>query len=173
MVLGQRLQLVAHANITCTAWTCTYCRTESAEGVHFIHPLGAGHVLVTVTRNGLHLASPGPWPSRAYQPLRQTSLPLVTANNFAQVLDIEGDAPRNLVSVVAPDGRFQFYVDGQPLAGGVVPFAAPLQFTPDFQGENLPLTLRPGMAGVIIGPRDGGLNRAADITFGLLGSAVR
>ena len=51
------------------------------------------------------------------------SLPLVTANNFAQVLDIEGDAPRNLVSVVAADGRFQFYLDGQPLAGSVVPRA--------------------------------------------------
>ena len=51
-----------------------------------------------------------------------------------------------------------------------MPFAAPLQFTPDSQGENLPLTLRPGLGGVIIGPRDGGLNRAADITFGLLGS---
>jgi hypothetical protein len=42
--------------------------------------------------------------------------------------------------------------------------------TPDFQGEKLPMTLRPGMGGVIIGPRDGGLNRATDITFGLLGS---
>jgi hypothetical protein len=60
-----------------------------------------------------------------------------------------------------------------PLAGGVVPFAAPLQLTPDFQGENLPMTLRPGMGGVIIGPRDGGLNRATDITFGLLASGSR
>lgn len=156
-----------------TAWACTYRRTESAEGVHFIHPLGAGHVLVTITRNGLHVASPGPWPSRAYQPLQQTSLPLVTANNFAKMLDIEGDAPRTLVSILAPDGRFQFFLDGQPLAGGVVPFAAPLQLTPDFQGENLPMTLRPGMGGVIIGPRDGGLNRATDLTFGILASGGR
>jgi len=156
-----------------TVWACTYRRTESADGVHFIHPLGAGHVMVTVTRNGLHVASPGPWPSRAYRPLQQTSLPLVTANNFAQMLDIEGDAPRTLLSILAPDGRFQFFLDGQPLAGGVVPFAVPLQLTPDFQGENLPMTLRPGMGGVIIGPRDGGLNRATDITFGLFASGGR
>jgi len=39
--------------------------------------------------------------------------------------------------------------------------------------ENLPLTLRPGMGGVIIGPRDGGLNRAADITFGLIGAGLK
>jgi len=42
---------------------------------------------------------------------------LVTASNFAQVLDIEGDAPRSLLTIVAPDGRFQFFLDGQPLAG--------------------------------------------------------
>ncbi len=73
-------------------------------------------------------------------------------------------------SILAPDGRFQFLLDGQLLAVTVVPPAAPLQLTPDFQGEKLPMTLRPGMAGVIIGPRDGGLNRATDITFGLLAS---
>jgi hypothetical protein len=156
-----------------TAWACTYRRSESAEGVQFIHPFGTGHVVVTVSRNGLHVASPGAWTSRSYNPLQQTSLPLAQANNFAQVLNIEGEPPRGLVSILAPDGRYQFFLDGQLLAWSVVPFAVPMQLTPDFKGEGLPMTLPPGMGGVIIGPRDSGVNQATNITFGLLASRIR
>ena len=157
-----------------TAWACTYRRAHGdARGVQFIHPFRTGHIVVTVSRNGLHVGSPGKWPSHGFTPTQRTSLPLAKAINYAQAFDIEGDPARKLVSVLAPNGRYQFVLDGQLVAWSVVPFAMPLQLTPDFNGADLPMTLRLGMGGVIIGPRDRGENRATDITFGLLNPAGR
>lgn len=151
-----------------TAWACTYRRAGDSRGVQFIHPFRTGHIVVTVSRDGLHVGSPGKWPNHGFTPTRPTSLPLAKAANFAQAFNIEADPARSLLSILGPQGRYQFFLDGQLVAGGIVPLARPLQLTPDFKGAGLPMALPPGMSGAIIGPQDSGENRATNITFGLL-----
>jgi len=96
-------------------------------------------------------------------------MPLQCVANSPQVFLLDNGAVHHLTSALYANGTFQFYLDGKLVARGIVPAVLPLAFPPTFEGKDLPSALPQGMAGVIIGPLDEGVNRAEQVYFGLIG----
>lgn len=153
-----------------TVWHCTYRRGGTARGVQFIHPLAGGHVVVTVSNANVQANSVATWPDERGYTGRIGSIPLVKAPTFAEVFKL-GEEPHELTSQLLPNGVFGFYVDGNLMAAGRFTGVQPLDMTAAFKGNGFDPRLAVGQGGMIIGPMDGGTNRAENVTFDLIGEA--
>ncbi len=150
-----------------TVWSCRYQRKEPAGGIQFIHPFGDGHVVVTVSDQHLTLTSPGAWERIGYGNTSGKTFPVEPAAGPEQPLRLTGGVPHRLTSILTKEGLYYLFVDDRLFAHGRVPHSVPLRFPADFTGLEQRRPLRPGRAGIVIGPvEQQGINRAHQVRFG-------
>lgn len=146
-----------------TSWTCAYQYSGTAQGIHFIHPIGQGHIVATVYR-GLRLASPP-----AFYEARSHKLSFDEGAAFEAITSKEGLPPCRLESRLSADGAYSLWMDGELIATARLHDIQPLTFEEDFTGgEGFEHQLPPGMAGVLLAPMDGGKNRAENVRLAAL-----
>jgi len=156
-----------------TLWSCDFSRSGPSRGVIFIHPHGTGHVVATVTPNGLHLASPGQWPTRGRNQAYLPSYPGIALKKSADFSDVFKltDQSQQLTSKLSADGSYEFLLDGRVVATAKVASALPLQFNANTKFTKQPVTeVAKGTGGAIIGPTDSGSARALQLRFGTAAS---
>lgn len=157
-----------------TAWSCQYQRDSSAGSIQFIHPVGSGHLLVTVVERQLHVTSAASWSLTGYRGRRRTQAQFQAVKNRSYKIRLADDRPQRLASIVRADGSYLFFVDRQLVAEGQMANPPPLDLDLGFRGKQFSRVLAPGQAGILIGPApDGSTNRAADIRFGPVRAAGR
>ncbi len=158
-----------------TAWSCQYQRDSSAGSIQFIHPVGSGHLLVTVAERQLHVTSAASWSLTGYRGgRRRTQAQFQAVKNRSHKIRLADDRPQRLASIVRADGAYLFFVDRQLVAEGQMANPPPLDLDLGFRGKQFSRVLAPGQAGILIGPApDGSTNRAADIRFGPVRAAGR
>jgi hypothetical protein len=161
-----------------TTWRLHYQRSGSAYGLQIIHPWRNGQVVVAIQKDGIRVHAGGAWSAIGYG--GKGGLAVKDSPGLAQLLPIDGDRDRELVSRLDARGNYALYIDGQlavlctvtnaePLdlqikAGAKVPRASTrdeLKFT----GEGLPTRLEPGQAMIIVEPLDSGANVASNIVL--------
>ncbi len=143
-----------------TVWTCVYRRGGTARGVHFVHPVATGHIIVGVSNSNVSLYSSRSWPPRGDFKLQKSA-------EFNELFRLD-ETPHRLTSVVAADGTFRFYLDDALVAVGKATQAVPLELSEGFSGGGLPRALKPGEAAIVIGPMDNGVNDAREVAFATL-----
>ncbi len=76
-----------------------------------------------------------------------------------------------VVSRMSAGGAHELFINGTLVTTGHVSGAEPLSIASpekdpsEFKGDGLPMKWTAGWAAVIVGPIDGGLNRASDLRF--------
>src|SRR6185436_6613553 len=112
-----------------TVWSCKYHRSGTARGIHFIHPIDQGHVLVAIATGGIAAGSIQRWPGGDPSPFGpDTAMQLDWKIDPAKlVLDL--DEPHELQSELTADGMLQVHVDGKLVASGRVAVVHPLELT--------------------------------------------
>jgi hypothetical protein len=150
-----------------TVWNCRYMRARSARGVHFIHPLGQGHVVVTINaENKLFVNTVPTFPDG--EMLNPAGFPLEFSKEYDQLVRNDQDVMHQLTSVVSADGKFQLYFEGKLVARGIIPRSGPISILNSLKIEKPFSPLPAGMGGIAVGPCDGGTNIADQVYFGAL-----
>ncbi len=152
-----------------STWTFRWTRSQSAESVQMIHPLGRGHAIVHIDHRWIALSAAAAWRDVNWRGgdkkrVKQT-------NAFDKVFPLKDGEEYEVVSRLSPGGAHELFINGVLVSTGHVSSTEPLSLesaekgASDFKGEGLPLKLMSGWAAVIIGPVDGGVNRASDLRY--------
>lgn len=160
-----------------TEMSFTYHRSGSARGVQVIHPLGDGHVVISILPDKININVDGPWPGTFG---RDTSSKQLTAA-FARVFRVPDEKVISVRTRVFPNGVSEVAIDGSVVATAstakALPFENEERFgqtnSPNPAGVVPPMKWPAGSAGIILGPLDGGSNVAEKIVFRrLAGSSI-
>lgn len=150
-----------------TKWDFRYERSGSANGVQIVHPWLTGHVMITILKERIHvLADGGDWSKAGHAPGQAKGA--TTTPEFAKVFPLQEGVSARITSVVMPNGALQIFVDEKLVANTTLKTASPLAFGEGFaskDGKPMPATLPMGHAALMVGPMDGGSNKAQEITF--------
>jgi len=152
-----------------TEMSFTYHRSGSARGVQVIHPLGDGHVVISILPDKININVDGPWPGTFG---RDTSSKQLTAA-FAEVFRVPDGKVISVRTRVFPNGVSEVAIDGSVVATAstaeALPFENEERFgqtnSPNPAGVVPPKKWPAGSAGIILGPLDGGSNVAEKIVF--------
>ena len=152
-----------------TRWEFTFQR--AASGYHFqvIHPFRNGHVLVSLAR-GVKIHRGGSWSQIGWgDPKGSDEIKLTEAGGEVTASWLTSDRQHQVVSQLTPSGEYEFWIDGALVCRHQINDANPLILdvsedrvwggsswdrTP-FSGKDFNARLRPGHAGLILGPMDG------------------
>jgi len=151
-----------------TRLTFVFERDVSGYGFQVIHPFGSGHVLVSV-HSGVAIHRGGSWGDVGWgNPGTSDSVEMT--EEASEILPLEANAPHKVVSQLSPLGDYRLWIDDQLVCLHAIRDAAPLVLkvskkqpvwagsswdrTP-FTGEDFAPNLKPGHAGLILGPMDG------------------
>jgi hypothetical protein len=159
---GIALEVDTRAPVLGTRWSGRFRRSGSARGLQLIHPFKGGHVIVTVSNASVVLSTDGPWRSHFGW---DTGVKAQTTPDFAKHFPLTDGKDAHLISQLAADGTFQFFVDNVLVAAARIGSAKPLALTDDFKSNGEPVNLKPNHAAAVIGPRDSGENVFSDVHF--------
>ncbi len=143
-----------------TEWSCSYQRDRSARGIQFVHPVNDGHVVVTVYQQFVNVVPGGGFPGY----LGRDVLQLSKTSAFAEHFPLKDKQTYEVASRVFPSGQVAVLVNETVVATATVSQTAPL-IVEKFPDNGLPREWPAGSTGVIIGPLDGGINRAENVVF--------
>lgn len=146
----------------------SFQRAASGYGFQIIHPLGKGHVVVSVHSRGMTIHRGGSWGDIGWgDPAGSDKLEL---NAGAKGVPPASGVTYQVVSELSADGRYRMVIDDQVVCQHSIEDSKPLVLdvsstsrvwggsswdrTP-FAGENFEPALRPGHVGLILGPMDG------------------
>ncbi len=152
-----------------TEMSFTYHRSGSARGVQVIHPLGGGHVVITILPDKININVDGPWPGTFG---RDNPSKQLTAA-FAEVFPVADGKVISVRTRVFPSGVSEVTIDGTVVATATtveaMPFENEKRFgvanSPNPAGVVPPGTWPAGSAGIILGPLGGGSNVAEKVVF--------
>ena len=161
----QTRQLIAGSG---TRLSFTFHRHASGYGFQVIHPLAAGHVLVSV-HSGVAMHRGGSWGDIGWGNPATSDKPQMT-EAAAEVLPLKAGVAHRVVSQLSAKGEYQLSIDGKLICRNTIKDAEPLTLdvsmgksfwagsswdrTP-FAGKDFNSNLQPGHAGLILGPMDG------------------
>jgi len=147
----------------------TFQRDASDYGFQAIHPLGKGHVLVSVHSRGVTLYRGGSWGAIGWgNPA--TSEPLELNADAKSLLPLNSDTTYPVVSQLSADGEYRLSIDGKLLCRHTLKSTTPLVLEvpqhqsvwggsgydrKQFAGAAFQPRLKQGDAGLILGPMDG------------------
>jgi len=151
-----------------TRLTFVFERDVSGYGFQVIHPFGSGHVLVSV-HSSVAIHRGGSWGDIGWgNPGTSDSVEMT--EEAGEFLPLEANTPHSVVSQLSPLGNYGLWIDDKLICLHAVKNAAPLVLkvseeqpvwagsswdrTP-FTGEDFDPNLKPGHAGLILGPMDG------------------
>ncbi len=151
-----------------TRFTFVFQRDGSGYGFQVIHPFGSGHVLVSVY-SGVTIHCGGSWGDIGWGNPR-TSDNVELTEDAREILPLEAGTPHQVVSQLSASGDYRLWIDDKLICLHAIRKAAPLALevpeerrvsggsswdrTP-FAGEDFEPKLKPGRAGLILGPMDG------------------
>ncbi|MCE9608359.1 MAG: protein kinase [Planctomycetia bacterium] len=148
-----------------TCWKFNYTWSLSAHGVIMIHPFAGGHFRITVMPEGADMAPGGPW-----NPNGGTSVyglmkkfPMATTADTATVFPLKENITYAVTSRVDNQGNYQLLFDDKVVFYGQVVPTPQLLMKPPFEDAMCPESVPVAHAGLVIGPRDGGTNEAAQV----------
>lgn len=146
----------------------SFQRHASGYGFQIIHPLGKGHVLVSIHSRGLTIHRGGSWGDIGWG--NPAGSDKVELNAGAEGVPPESDVTYQVVSELSADGHYRLVIDDQVVCQHRIESAKPLVLdvppksrvwggsswdrTP-FAGEKFESALRPGDVGLILSPMDG------------------
>ena len=146
-----------------TEWRFDFTRNGTARGVHIIHPHQSGHVMVNLLPNDANVDPSGQW--RGY--LGQAKHPRRKTVDYAATFPIDA-REHSIISRLDRHGNYTLQIDEKLVLSSTVTSAKPLVFPNTFKGNRFPSSWPAGSAGLIIGPRDRGVNLAKNAKFGPL-----
>ena len=167
-----------------TTWNFKYNGPNTSFGFHLIHPFKNGHVLVRVLTYPLRgsritVCANTPWRKGGWMGESDVEVEgIVPVKNVEQIL--MGNEPVEIVSSLSHNGAYRLYIGGKLVANANVKSASSLDLSnPEdekipygsgwdvkkFQGKGLPMILKKGQAGIIVGPTDSGKGVAQNIVL--------
>ena len=149
-----------------TRWRFNYTRANTAHGVQLIHPLGNGHLRIILMTDRIDVFNNGVIGQRIYT--ERSTLPIAISPAASTMFPLTSDKQYAVESVLNPAGNYQLRLDGVAVVTTTITSIQPLRLSPPFDDPQAPQVLAVGQAGLIIGPMDGGVNRATDVHFELL-----
>lgn len=151
-----------------TRFTFVFQRDGSGYGFQVIHPFGSGHVLVSVY-SGVTIHRGGSWGDAGWGNPRTGDNGEMT-DDAREILPLEAGTAHQVVSQLSDSGDYRLWIDDKLICLHAIREAAPLALevpedrrvsggsgwdrTP-FAGEDFDPKLKPGHAGLILGPMDG------------------
>ena len=151
-----------------TRFTFVFQRDGSGYGFQVIHPFGSGHVLITVY-SGVTIHRGESWGDIGWGNPR-TSDKVEMTEDAREILPLESGTPHQVVSQLSDSGDYRLWIDDKLICLHAIREAASLALevpedrrvsggsswdrTP-FAGEDFEPKLKPGHAGLILGPMDG------------------
>jgi hypothetical protein len=152
-----------------TRLSFSFQRDATGYGFQVIHPLGKGHVLVSVQSGGVTIHRGGSWGDIGWgNPATSEQVELNA--DAMNLLSLEAIATYQVISELSPAGKYRLVINDKVICGRTIERADPLVLkvpqdksvwggsgwdrTP-FAGEGFAPKLRPGHVGLILGPMDG------------------
>jgi hypothetical protein len=180
---GLLIQAKEKKDTTGTRITFTFRRSSTGYGFQVIHPLEQGHLLISVDPSVVRLYRGGSWADIGWGNPK-TSEEMTPTAKAREVLPIQPDKDYDVTSELGRWGRYRLSINGTLICEHQVKDASTLVLeikdhafwggpeAPDlngsFRGRDFESKLRPGQAGVILGPTDrsGNEQRLSQIRIG-------
>jgi hypothetical protein len=165
-----------------TRWELNWTWSGSARTAQIIHPWDDGHIVVSIFRwDDVKVTGVGRWTRIGWgHRFLEDDVPINTTDAFDVLLPLVEGEMYTFASELDSDGSYRLFLNGLLIVTATTTAAEPLDlFIPEgvhppetsgwaelkFEGAGLPDVLLPGQAGVIVGPRDNGINEIRDIEF--------
>ncbi len=143
-----------------TQWRLNYTVQGDAEGVHLVHPHGAGHLRVQITKSRVDLFVNGSWGPAPKIYTSGSNYPKSSNSSAAKLFPLSEQVPHVVVSKLDSSGNYELSLDGIWVARAKVSSARPLRMIPPFTDTAAPPTLNAGQAALVIGSSFDQMNHA-------------
>lgn len=159
-------------------WSFDYVRGGSAQVLQILHPVGRGQAIVHISREDVGISAPAAWCEIGYG--RGSHEGVERHRDFDEVFPLEDNRSYQIASRMDPHGDGRVWIDKLLVATFHVSDTKPislkipkgLRFPGSsswdelrFKGKGLPMTWKPGWAGIIVGPRDGGIHECREVHY--------
>ena len=145
-----------------TQWRFKCTMQGDSGGVHLVHPHGAGHLRVQITKSRIDLFVNGTWGTAPKIYTSGSSYPISSNSSAAKLFPLSEQVSHVVVSKLDKAGSYELTLDGTWVVRAKIAGARPLRMIPPFTDTAAPPTLNAGQAALVIGPSFGLVNHVGE-----------
>ncbi|GEM_PF-2963534 len=134
-----------------TEWQFEFRTGGSSRGLHIIHPWRDGQLVVFMYRDRIAVNPVG---EKRDNYLLQSRHPVEQTPAWNDTFPLKSGSPYQVKSRLYPDGRYVLEMNGEVVATSSIDTVTPFKLNEKFNHAKALREWQPGMAGLMVGPRD-------------------